>query len=79
MNFLYMIASGLSPVNDRVQKITDRIDELKNALAKDDTTKYILSGEGASYNVMEERRKADKRQRQPEQVNANDIFSKFMK
>lgn len=79
MNFLYMIASGLSPVNDRVQKITDRIDELKNALANDDTTKYILSGEGASYNVMEERRKADKRERQPEQVNANDIFSKFMK
>ena len=79
MNFLYMIASGLSPVNDRVQKITDRIDELKNAVANDDTTKYILSGEGASYNVMEERRKADKRERQPEQVNANDIFSKFMK
>lgn len=79
MNFLYMIASGLSPVNDRVQKITDRIDELKNALAADETSKYILSGEGSSYNVMEERRKADKRQRQPEQVNANDIFSKFIK
>lgn len=79
MNFLYMIASGLSPVNDRVQKITDRIDELKNALAKDETSKYILSGEGASYNVMEERKKADKRMRQPEQVNANDIFAKFMK
>lgn len=79
MNFLYMIASGLSPVNDRVQKITDRIDELKNALAADETSKYILSGEGSSYNVMEERRKADKKLRQPEQVNATDIFSKFMK
>jgi hypothetical protein len=79
MNFLYMIASGLSPINDRVQKITERIDELKNALAKDDTTKYILSGEGASYNVMEERRKADKRERQATTIDTNNIFSKFMK
>lgn len=79
LNFLYMIASGLSPINDRVKKITDRIDELKNALAKDESSKYILSGEGASYDVMAERKKADKRARQATEVNPAAIFDKFMK
>lgn len=78
-NFLYVIASGLSPINDRVSKITDRINELKNALASDESSKYILSGEGASYDVMEARRKADKRANAPEEVNPTDIFKKFMK
>ena len=78
-NFLYLIASGLSPINDRVMKITDRIDELKNALASDESSKYILSGEGASYDVMEARRKADKRTNTPEAINPADIFKKFMK
>lgn len=79
LNFLYMIAAGLSPINDRVKKITDRIEGLKAALAKDESSKYILGGEGSSYNVLEERRKADKKMRQPSQVVADDIFSKFMK
>ena len=77
-NFFYMIASGLSPINDRVKRITDRIEELKNALAKDETNKYILSGDGASYNTMEQRRKADKRARAADEINPNDIFKKFM-
>ena len=79
LNFLYMIASGLSPINDRVTKITDRIEELKNALASDESSRYILSGEGASYDVMEARRKADKRANVPEEINPADIFKKFMK
>lgn len=79
LNFLYMIASGLSPINDRVKKITDRIEELKNALANDESSKYILAGEGASYDVMAERKKADKRARQAEQVVPEEIFKKFMK
>ena len=77
-NFLYMIASGLSPINDRVKKITERIDTLKAALAKDEANRYILAGEGASYNTMEQRRKADKRANQAEDIDANAIFSKFM-
>ena len=78
-NFLYMIASGLSPINDRVKRITDRIDELKQALAKDETSRYILDGEGSSYDVMEARRKADKRANQAAEINPANIFAKFMK
>jgi hypothetical protein len=79
LNFLYMIASGLSPINDRVSRITDRIEELKNALANDESSRYILSGEGASYDVMEARKKADKKARQVDGVDTNAIFKKFMK
>lgn len=79
LNFLYLIASGLSPINDRVTKITNRIEELKAALAKDETNRYILSGDGASYSTMEERRKADKRAHQSDEINPADIFKKFMK
>lgn len=79
LNFLYMIASGLSPINDRVVKITDRIEELKKALATDDSSKYILSGDGASYDILESRRKADKKANTPEEINPADIFKKFMK
>ena len=79
LNFFYLIASGMSPINDRVVKITERINELKNALASDESSKYILSGDGASYDVMEARRKADKRANTPEEINPADIFKKFMK
>ena len=77
-NFLYLIASGLSPINDRVTKITERIAELKAALAGDNTNKYILAGEGSEYNTSEDRRKADKKETQASQVDANAIFAKFM-
>lgn len=77
-NFLHMIASGLSPINDRVTRITDRITELKNALAKDETNRYILSGEGASYNTMEERKRADRRSRQSSEIDPKSIINKFM-
>lgn len=79
LNFLYMIASGLSPINDRVNKITQRIDELKKALATDESNKYILAGDGSSYDVLEMRKKMDKESKQPEKVVPADIFSKFMK
>lgn len=80
LNFMHMIISGLSPINDRVTKITDKISELKNSLPKDDdANKYILSGESASYDVMEERRKADKRAKMDTRINTNDIFAKFNK
>lgn len=78
-NFLHLIASGLSPINDRVKRITARIDELKAALANDKTNQYILAGEGSSYSTLEERKKADKRAHQATTVDANAIFAKFMK
>lgn len=79
LNFLYLIASGLSPINDRVKKITERIEELKNALAKDESNKYILSGDGASYSVLEERRKQEKQKNENDKIVPTDILKKFMK
>lgn len=79
LNFLYMIASGLSPINDRVVKITERIDVLKKALANDDSSRYILAGDSVSYDVLEARRRADKRANVPEVINPADVFKKFMK
>lgn len=79
MNFMYMIASGLSPINDRVKKIKDRIDTLKNALATDETSRYIMSGDGSSYDFMEDRKKENKRNNMQESIDANAIFKKFMK
>lgn len=79
LNFLYLITSGLSPINDRVLKITNRIEELKAALAKDETNRYILSGEGSSYSTLEERKKANRRAHHSEEVNPADIFKRFMK
>ena len=77
-NFLYMIASGLSPINDRTKRITERITELKNALAKDDTSKYILSGDNASYDALITRKKEIKKANQPETIKPSSIFDKFM-
>ena len=79
LNFLYMVASGLSPINDRATKITERIETLKNALATDDSSRYVLSGDSVSYDVLEARRKADKRANTPTEINPADIFKKFMK
>ena len=79
LNFITVVASGLSPINDRVQKITNRISDLKNALASDESSKYILAGDGASYDDLTKRRIAEKRANQPTEVDANAIFKKFMK
>lgn len=77
-NFLYLIASGLSPINDRVKRITDKIEEYNALLASDKTNKYILAGEGESYSTAEERKKADKKNRSSAEFDVNDIFKKFM-
>lgn len=78
LNFLYLIASGLSPINDRVTKTEEKIEELRNALAEDDSNKFILAGEGSSYDVMAERKKQEKKNNQTESVSINAAFDKFM-
>ena len=80
-NFLYLIASGLSPINDRVKKIKDRVDELKKALASDDSSKYILSGDSVAYDVLAARKKEEKRRQSIENgdISPKVIFDKFMK
>lgn len=77
LNFIYIIASGLSPINDRVKRVKERIDVLKNALATDETSKYIMSGDGSSYDFMNRRKKENKKNNTPESINPNDIFKKF--
>jgi len=79
LNFLYLIASGLSPINDRVKRITDRVNELKEALAKDESSRYILSGEDVSYDATEERRKEQRRKNSEKEIRPKDLFKKFMK
>ena len=79
LNFLYLIASGLSPINDRVKRITDRIDELREALAKDEASRYILNGEAVSYDATEERKKEQRRRVSETEVRPKELFKKFMK
>ena len=40
--------------------------------------KFILSGEGASYNDIMERRKEDERSRATQDFDPDSIFNKFM-
>lgn len=76
-NFLYLIASGLSPINDRAIKINERIEELQQALAGDDASRYVLSGGDATYSAVLARRQEERRKGVDEEINADDIFAKF--
>lgn len=78
MNFIYLVAAGLSPINDRVKKTTELMETLKSSLPTGEN-KYILSGENTSYSVIEDAKKAYRRSKAPEQINTNDILAKFKK
>lgn len=75
-NFLYLIASGLSPVNDRVTKVTERIDELKEALAGDESSKFILSG-SSTYSDIMSRREQERHAGVADDLDIQGIFGKF--
>ena len=75
LNFLYLIASGLSPINDRSKRIADRVDALKNALASDSTNKYILSAEDEK---IIKRKEIKARVKDPGKIKTSEIFNKFM-
>lgn len=79
LNFLYMIAAGLSPINDRARKITERVEELKEMLANEDSNRYVLSGDVETYSSAAERKKIESRAKEGTQVDAAAIFDKFMK
>ena len=78
-NFLYLIASGLSPINDRAKKMKDRVAELKAALATDDASKYVLSGDNVTSEALALRKKEERHSNAPEAFKPKDIFGKFMK
>ena len=76
MNFLIFIASGLSPINDRVKRITKRIEELDKLLSKDDN-KFILSGDG--YSTSDDRKNTSKKNNNTNaSINPKDILKRFI-
>lgn len=75
-NFLYLIASGLSPINDRAIKIRERIEQLQAALAGDDAQSYVLAGD-ATYAGIMARRHQQRHKGDGAEIDANAIFSKF--
>ena len=77
-NFIYLIAAGLSPINDRAKKMSDRVRELKEALAKDDTNTYRLSDDSAVNDALEIRNNTNERMTL-EKFNPESIMDKFMK
>lgn len=79
LNFMYLVASGLSPINDRAKKMKDRVMELKKALATDDASKYILAGDDVSRDALSIRKREEKVATTPESFKPKDMFAKFMK
>lgn len=77
-NFMYLIFSGLSPINDRSVKIKNKIDEINNNLAKDETNKFIFADE--SYSTNETRKKFETKEVGPmDSFDGDAIFRMFMK
>ena len=76
---MYLVASGLSPINDRAKKMKDRVNELRKALATDDASKYILAGDDVSREALAIRKREEKVAATPESFKPKDMFAKFMK
>lgn len=77
LNFLYLVASGLAPINDRVKRITEKIDKMKAEREKANANKYILAGDD-SYSTDNDRKNGNQVDKN-NPVNPEDIFKKFMK
>lgn len=77
MNFMYLIAAGLSPITDRIRKMDERAEELQKALVNSKASEYVVSDELPTYSVMEERRRQARRKGREGNVNISDIFRKF--
>ncbi|MBD5583875.1 MAG: hypothetical protein HDQ88_02250 [Clostridia bacterium] len=76
LSYAHLIAGGLSPINDRTEKITERVNELKNKMATDDKMKFILEG-GVSYNDIMEKRDKAAHLTENEKFTVDDIFGEF--
>lgn len=74
-NNVYFIASGLSPITDRIEKINERVSEIESMEKEDDNTDEVLS----AINIEEANSKREyKEAAKPQSVNVIDIFNDFM-
>lgn len=79
-NFMYLIAAGLSPINDRATKIKNRVFELKSKLEKDGANKYVLSEDDVVNDALSIRKQdASRKQASDKAFKPKDVFAKFMK
>lgn len=83
-NFLYLIASGLSPIKDRKEKIDNKLRELaeekeKIRIAKEKSEAIFSDADtGSSYNVVEERKKLERKANTKTSFKIADAFDDFM-
>ena len=77
LNFMHVIASGLSPINDRVAKITNRINELNDAVAKAKNDKYAADVNVADM-ISGLRKEVSKSGEADKKFSVADAFDKFM-
>lgn len=80
LNFIYLIASGLPPINDRASDINSRIEALIQALPSDED-RYIFSGEDVSYDAIEKRKAAVRQAKIDDQniPSPDEVFAMFDK
>ena len=79
LNFMHMIAAGLPPINDRISKYKERIEDLKSAMSTNGTG-YIMQDDDFVKKTMGELRKDDTNDAagEDEKVKIEDIFGQFM-
>ena len=79
LNFLYLIASGLSPINDKVIKIQERAKELKEAKeAAEKAAKYQIDTNNMSYDITAQRQKEERVRKASETVRPRSIIDEFI-
>jgi cell division GTPase FtsZ len=74
-NNIFLIASGLTQVNDRIRKINDRIEEIEEAQKQKEEDSELGSVDFASMSRGIARKKVD--ENSSENVDLKSIFSKF--
>ncbi len=79
MNFMHIIASGLSPINDRVSKISARVKELKESITDPKSNSYIMdSDDDLSSVIAGLRQDSTKEVDESKKFTIESAFSKFM-
>lgn len=78
LNFVYLIASGLPPINDRINRYTERIKELKEAMAAGSNSGYVMQENYVKDLVKEVRGDESDTDSESAKVSIDDEFSKFL-